>query len=73
VSWRPRITNSFIPQQFENPANPSYHETTTGQEIIEQMDGRIDAVVIGAGTSGTFVGVSRAVKLINPDVLLRPG
>jgi len=64
-----QIPNSFIPQQFENPANPSYHETTTGREIIEQMDGRIDAVVIGAGTSGTFVGVSRAVKKINPDVL----
>ena len=64
-----KINNSFIPQQFENAANPSYHETTTGREIIEQMDGRIDAVVIGAGTSGTFVGVSRAVKQINPDVL----
>jgi cysteine synthase len=64
-----QISGSFIPQQFENPANPSYHETTTGQEIIEQMEGRIDAVVIGAGTSGTFVGVSRALKKINPDVL----
>lgn len=63
------ISNSFIPQQFENSANPSYHESTTGREIIEQMDGRIDAVVIGAGTSGTFVGVSRAVKKVNPDVL----
>jgi cysteine synthase A len=63
------IPNSFIPQQFENPANPSYHETTTGHEIIEQMDGQIDAVVIGAGTSGTFVGVSRAVKKINPQAL----
>lgn len=64
-----QIPNSFIPQQFENPANPGYHETTTASEIIEQMDGRIDAVVIGAGTSGTFVGVSRAVKKINPNVL----
>jgi len=63
------ISNSFIPQQFENPANPSYHEATTGREIIEQMAERIDAVVIGAGTSGTFVGVSRAVKKINPEVL----
>ena len=61
--------DSFIPQQFENPANPGFHQTTTGREIIEQMDGRIDAVVIGAGTSGTFVGVSRAVKEINPEVL----
>src|SRR6266576_2435910 len=48
------IPHSFIPQQFENPANPSYHEATTAAEIIEQMEGRIDAVVIGAGTSGTF-------------------
>src|SRR5215510_1075018 len=63
------IPGSFIPQQFENPANPCYHETTTGREIIEQMNGRIDAVVIGAGTSGTFVGVSRAVKKVNPEVL----
>ncbi|MCU1264746.1 MAG: cysteine synthase [Acidobacteria bacterium] len=64
-----QIPDSFIPQQFENPANPSYHEATTGREIIEQMDGHIDAVVIGAGTSGTFVGVSRAVKKINPEAL----
>ena len=63
------IEGSFIPQQFENHANPCFHETTTAQEIIEQMEGRIDAVVIGAGTSGTFVGVSRAVKKINPRVL----
>jgi len=64
-----QIENSFVPQQFVNPANPSFHEKTTGQEIIEQMEGRVDAVVIGAGTSGTFVGVSRAVKKINPAVL----
>jgi cysteine synthase len=64
-----RIDGSFIPQQFENQANPCFHELTTACELIEQMDGRIDAVVIGAGTSGTFVGVARAVKRINPDVL----
>ncbi len=64
-----RIKNSFIPQQFENEANPCFHQRTTAGEIIEQMDGRIDAVVIGAGTSGTFVGVSRAIKQINPAVL----
>lgn len=64
-----QIKDSFIPQQFENPANPTFHEHTTGREIIEQMDGRIDAVVIGAGTSGTFVGVARAVKKVNPNVL----
>src|SRR6267142_4578916 len=64
-----QIPNSFIPQQFENPANPSFHEATTGREIIEQMEERIDAVVIGAGTSGTFIGVSRAVKKVNSAVL----
>ena len=59
----------FIPQQFENQANPCFHELTTAAEIIEQMENRIDAVVIGAGTSGTFCGVARAVKKLNPDVL----
>jgi cysteine synthase A len=63
------IDGSFVPQQFENTANPCFHERSTGREIIEQMNGRIDAVVIGAGTSGTFVGVSRAVRRINKDVL----
>jgi cysteine synthase len=63
------IDSSFVPQQFENNANPCFHELTTAREIIEQMDGRIDAVVIGAGTSGTFCGVSRAVRQLNRDVL----
>jgi cysteine synthase A len=69
------IKDSFVPQQFENPANPDFHERTTGQELIEQMEGRIDAVVIGAGTAGTFTGVARAVKRINPEafcVLVEP-
>jgi len=60
---------SFVPQQFENTANPCFHERSTGREIIEQMNGRVDAVVIGAGTSGTFVGVSRAVRKVNKDAL----
>jgi len=64
-----QIENSFVPQQFENTANPCFHESTTAREIIEQMNGEIDAVVIGAGTSGTFVGVARAVRKINPNVL----
>jgi cysteine synthase len=63
------IDGSFVPQQFENNANPCFHELTTAREIIEQMDGRIDAVVIGAGTSGTFCGVARAVRKLNRDVL----
>ena len=48
--------------QFENPANPEYHYQTTAQEIFEQMQGRIDAAVIGAGTGGTFTGVARFLK-----------
>src|SRR6266850_4791111 len=63
------IEQSFVPQQFENEANPCFHELTTAREIVDQMPGPIDAVVIGAGTSGTFVGVSRAIKKVNPDVL----
>ena len=64
-----KIPDSYIPQQFENQANPDFHEATTAAEIIEQMNGDLDAIVIGAGTSGTFVGVSRAAKKINPHVL----
>src|ERR1043165_7985850 len=56
------IKDSYVPQQFENPSNPCFHEQTTGREIIEQMEGRIDAIVIGAGTAGTFTGIARAVK-----------
>ena len=63
------IERSFVPQQFENEANPWFHELTTAREIVDQMPSPIDAVVIGAGTSGTFVGVSRAIKKVNPDVL----
>lgn len=64
-----KIERSFVPQQFENPANPFVHEITTAREITEQLPGMIDAIVIGAGTSGTFVGVSRAMKRINPEIL----
>lgn len=61
--------NSFIAAQFENQANPDYHYQTTGKEIYEQMEGRVDAVVIGAGTGGTFTGVARYVKERNPQAL----
>lgn len=62
-----KIPGSFVPQQFENPSNPCFHEQTTAREIIEQMAGRIDAIVIGAGTAGTFTGVARAIKKLNAD------
>src|SRR6185437_10952337 len=55
-------TSAFMAAQFENSSNPQYHYETTGPEIFEQMEGRIDAVVIGAGTAGTFSGVARFLK-----------
>jgi cysteine synthase A len=64
-----RIPNSFVAGQFENLANPDYHYQTTARELFEQMDGRIDAIVIGAGTGGTFTGVARFVKERIPSVL----
>ena len=60
---------AFAAMQFENPANPDFHERTTGVEILKQMDGRIDAVVIGVGSAGTFTGVARALRKRLPDVL----
>ncbi|MBI1949800.1 MAG: cysteine synthase A [Acidobacteria bacterium] len=59
---------SFVPQQFENRANPDVHYRTTAREIWQQMQGRIDALVLGAGTGGTFSGVARYVKERNPGV-----
>jgi cysteine synthase A len=60
---------AFMAGQFENPANPDYHYETTAHEILEQMDGRIDAVVIGCGTCGTLSGVARYLKEKLPRVL----
>lgn len=61
--------NSFVAGQFENQANPDFHYETTARELYEQMQGRVDAVVIGAGTGGTFTGVARYFKERNPAVL----
>jgi cysteine synthase A len=55
--------------QFENQANPEYHYQTTAQEIYEQMQGNIDAIVVGVGTGGTFSGVARYMKEKNPNIL----
>jgi len=60
---------AFCAMQFENPANAEYHEQTTAEEIWEQMEGRVDAVVIGVGSAGTFTGVSRLFKRRLPHVL----
>jgi len=61
--------NGFMARQFENPANPDYHYQTTASEIFQQMEGKVDAVVIGAGTAGTFTGVARYMKEKLPKVL----
>jgi cysteine synthase len=59
---------AFMAGQFENMANPDYHYETTAAEIFEQMDGHIDAVVLGCGTCGTFTGVARFMKERNARV-----
>ena len=59
---------AFMPQQFENPANPARHEVTTAQEILRDTDGQVDAFVAGVGTGGTITGVARTLKKQNPSV-----
>lgn len=60
----------FMPQQFENPANPEVHRRTTAQEILAATEGRIDALVAGVGTGGTVTGVGEVLKVSLPAVLV---
>lgn len=62
-----RDPNGWMPQQFENPANPAIHEATTGPEIWEDSGHKIDAIIAGVGTGGTITGVARFIKSQNPD------
>jgi cysteine synthase A len=59
--------NSFVPQQFKNPANPEIHRATTAEEIWRDTDGKVDIVVSGVGTGGTITGVAEVIKKRKPE------
>lgn len=63
-----QIPGSFVPQQFENPANPNIHRVTTAREVLEQMDGRLDAFVATAGTGGTITGTGEELRKALPGI-----
>jgi cysteine synthase A len=62
-----QIPNSFIPQQFSNPANPEIHRKTTAEEIWRDTDGKVDFIVAGVGTGGTITGVAEVIKKLKPS------
>lgn len=64
------IEGAFIPQQFDNPANPQIHEHTTAEEIWKDTEGQVDVFVAGVGTGGTLSGVARTLKKYNPNVYI---
>jgi cysteine synthase A len=62
------MPNSFMPQQFNNPANPEAHRQTTALEILEDTDGKVDIIVVAVGTGGSITGISEVIKKHNPNV-----
>lgn len=69
LKFEAETPGAFAAMQFENPANADFHEETTAEEIWSQMEGRIDAVVIGVGSAGTFTGIARCFKKRLPNVM----
>jgi cysteine synthase len=64
------LPDAHILDQYSNPSNPDVHLHRTGQEIIDDLDGKVDMVVVGAGTGGTITGVARRLKEHNPDCVI---
>ena len=65
ITWQD-VFERFMPQQFENPANPEVHRKTTAMEIWKDTDGKVDFLIAGVGTGGTITGVSEVIKQRNP-------
>src|SRR4030095_5654520 len=65
-----RTPGAFYVNQFANPANPQAHETTTGPEMLRQMDGAIDAVVVGVGSGGMLTGIGRFMRKSSPKTAM---
>ena len=70
LRMRDEDKNVFVPQQFENPANPEIQRISTGREILEQVDGKIDGFCSGIGTGGTITGIGEVLKAANPDMTI---
>ena len=68
LELKEQIPNAFIPQQFENPANPEIHRRTTAEEIWNDTDGKVDIVVGGVGTGGTVTGIGEVIKPRKPSL-----